>query len=97
MSTDKAATIELTQILDLTAAKPLKDALQAVRGEAVLVNASQVDRLGAQCLQVLLSASKTWGAEGHEFEIKDSSDNFASGLETFGLNLDVFTEMEVAA
>lgn len=100
MSTDTANatenTIELVQTLDLTAAKPLKDALQAVRGGAVTVNAGNVDRLGGQCLQVLLSAAKTWGAEGHGFEITEPSEKFTSGLDTFGLSLTSFNEMEAA-
>ncbi len=94
MSKDTATTIELAQILDLTAAKPLKDALQAVRGQTVHICAAQVDRLGAQCLQVLLAAAKTWGKEGQGFEITESSEKFTAGLETFGLSVDVFNEME---
>ena len=100
MSTDTANatenTIELVQTLDLTAAKPLKDALQAARGGAITINAAAVDRIGGQCLQVLLSAAKTWSTEGHGFEITEPSEKFTSGLEIFGLSLPAFNEMEAA-
>ena len=46
----------LDPILDLKAAASLQAAILAHRGQALELDASAVQRLGAQCLQVLLSA-----------------------------------------
>ncbi|MBL4870668.1 MAG: STAS domain-containing protein [Robiginitomaculum sp.] len=92
----KTNDIELTQVLDLTAAKPLFESFQVTRGQAITICAKNVERIGGQCVQVLLAASKAWRDDGHAFEITNSSDDFISGLHTFGLNLDVFTKMENA-
>ena len=92
----KTNDIALTQVLDLTAAKPLFEALQDTRGQAVTICAKNVERIGGQCVQVLLAASKAWHSEGHGFKLINSSDDFISGLQTFGLNLDIFTKTENA-
>ena len=92
----KIHSIDLTNVLDLTAAKPLFEALQAVRGQAIVICAKNVERIGGQCLQVLLAASKAWRDDGHGFEITNSSEDFISGLQTFGLSLDIFTKAENA-
>ena len=56
--------ITLTAILDIRAAEPLKSELMQRRGHAVTLDASGVERLGGLCLQILLSAVKTWKADG---------------------------------
>ena len=58
-----AARIELPEILDLGAAGPLAAEFLSHRGEALCVDASRVERMGGQCLQVLLSAANTWKVE----------------------------------
>lgn len=59
-----AARLELPAVMDLTAAAPLAAELLALRGQAVSLDASAVERLGGLCLQVLLSARATWAADG---------------------------------
>ncbi len=93
-NTQEAQIIELTENLDLTAATPLSEALHAVQGQAVQLNTAKVERLGAQCLQVLLSASQSWSDEGIGFEILDASPAFSKGLEVFGLGADTFSNTE---
>ncbi|MEG2312993.1 STAS domain-containing protein [Brevundimonas sp.] len=56
--------ITLPAILDIRAAEPLKSELMQYRGHAVTLDASGVERLGGLCLQILLSAVKTWKADG---------------------------------
>jgi chemotaxis protein CheX len=51
--------IELPDVLDLKAATPLTVEFLSMRGRPLDVDASRVERLGGQCLQVLLSAAKT--------------------------------------
>lgn len=84
--TTKAHIITLTQILDLTAANPLKEELLAVREQEICINAENVERLGAQCLQVLLSASRTWAADKKSFSISNPSEAFEGTLNTFGFD-----------
>lgn len=81
------ATMDLPPMLDITAAGPLASDLIGYRGKDLSVNAAQVQRIGAQCLQVLLSAAATWSQDGIEFEVTDASPEFAEALETVGLGM----------
>jgi len=76
--------LTLGDSLDMTAAGPLHKALLARRGQPITLDASQVRRVGGQCLQVLLSAQTTWAADGAAFEITDPSTEFADGLALMG-------------
>jgi chemotaxis protein CheX len=82
--------------LDLAAAAPLKEELAQVRGHTAVLDASEVQRLGTQCAQVLLSARRTWLAEGQAFEIKDASEAFRDGLIRLGVD-EMLQAMEIAA
>lgn len=77
--------VALPEVLDLTAAGPLARSLLAVRGSDVEVDASQVRRLGGQCLQVLLSAVNTWRADGNSLGVVAPSAEFSAGLKQLGL------------
>lgn len=80
--------ITLPAVLDLAAAAPLADALRATRGGPVSLDASSVERLGGQCLQVLLSAATTWAEEGEAFSVSGPSENFLADLGLLGLSID---------
>jgi chemotaxis protein CheX len=82
----------LPETLNLSAAAPLARALLEQRGRDVVIDASQVQHLGAQCLQVLLSAASTWRAEKASLRIADRSAGFARGLEVFGIPATTFPE-----
>jgi chemotaxis protein CheX len=82
------ANVRLGQVLDLTAAAPLAAELLAHRGRDVEVDATAVSRMGAQCLQVLLSARTTWREDGAAFAIVTPSEEFAAVLELLGAPLD---------
>jgi chemotaxis protein CheX len=77
-------TLTLSDSLDMTAAGPLHKELLGRRGQPVILDASQVRRVGGQCLQVLLSAQATWSADGADFQIVDPSPEFADGLSLMG-------------
>ncbi|MCR5877629.1 STAS domain-containing protein [Phenylobacterium sp. J367] len=78
------ASLELAPVLDLKAATPLAQALLALRGRDVTVNAAAVERLGAQCLQVLLSARNTWTEDGAQFAVTEPSETFVETLALLG-------------
>jgi chemotaxis protein CheX len=77
-------TLTLGDSLEMTAAGPLHKELLGRRGRPVTLDASQVRRIGGQCLQVLLSAQATWAADGSSFQIVDPSPEFADGLALMG-------------
>lgn len=82
-----SCSITLASELDIKAARPLAAELGAARGRDIRLNASQVDRVGAQCLQVLLSAAATWAADGAELTVEEPSPAFAAALQAAGLDL----------
>jgi chemotaxis protein CheX len=83
---DQVATITLDPVLDLKATTPLAESFLTYRGTDLAVDAGQVERLGAQSLQVILSAIATWQADGHTIEFKQPSDAFVDGLHLFGFD-----------
>jgi chemotaxis protein CheX len=95
---ESAAVVRLGQVLDLNAAAPLLNEFLALRGRNVDVDASAVDRVGAQCLQVLLSARRTWDADGAEFSVVSPSSEFTSTLALLGAPIDQhFNSRELSA
>jgi len=91
-----SATLRLAKVLDLAAAATLKEELAQFRGRSAIVDASDVQRLGTQCAQVLLSAQRTWLAESQPFEIKNASEAFREGLNRLGVH-EMLQAMEIAA
>ncbi len=57
--------------------RPLAASLRAQRGKPVTLDASAVERLGGQCLQILLAAARAWSADGAAFHIASPSSAFA--------------------
>lgn len=82
------ASLRLDDKLDVTKAKPLAAALVERRGSPVVLDASAVQHLGAQCAQVLLSARRSWADAGHEFRFAEPSEAFADGARLLGLAAD---------
>lgn len=82
------AELHLPAILDLQAAKPLANAIAGFRRRPLTLNASQVERLGGLCLQVLLAARTTWAADEIAFGVADSSAAFNAALILAGASLD---------
>jgi chemotaxis protein CheX len=76
--------IRLAANLDLRAAAPLRDTLLDHAGQPVALDASQVGRLGALCLQVLLASARDWREQGVDFNIEAPSDAFIDTLKLFG-------------
>jgi chemotaxis protein CheX len=74
----------LADSLDLTAAAPLAATLLAARGGPATLDASGVQRLGAQCLQVLLAARALWSSDGQPWRVVDASPEFADAAALMG-------------
>lgn len=73
--------MKLAPVLDLSAATSLSDALKAARGQPLEVDASEVERLGGLCLQVLAAAQAQWRADGAPFSIARPSEAFLQGAQ----------------
>lgn len=78
-----AVTLQLEPVLDLAAAERLHAALTELRGQPLDIDASQVERLGGLCLQVLISARDTWRADGRSAVIGQASAAFEEGWSLF--------------
>ncbi len=76
--------VTLPETLGLSAARQLTTALLARRGRDVVIDAQATQRLGAQCLQVLLAAKASWAADGHGFAIIGASPDLAEAAALLG-------------
>jgi chemotaxis protein CheX len=76
--------MRLSSILDLRAAGPLKAEFTSVRGARLEVDASDVERLGGLCLQVIIAAAAAWREDGAEFRIVNPSPAFLESLKILG-------------
>lgn len=79
------APLRLAPTLDIKAAPALVEGLLARRGGPLSIDASAVERLGAQCAQALVSAARTWAADGAPFELRDPSPEMLEQLRVLGL------------
>ncbi|MGD0642020.1 MAG: STAS domain-containing protein [Roseiarcus sp.] len=81
-----AESLPLPECLDLPAAKPLAEALLERRGKPIVLDASSVHQLGAQCVQVLLSARRTWDADGVPLSIVNCAPRMVEDLQLLGID-----------
>jgi chemotaxis protein CheX len=71
----------LPPVLDLAAAGTLQTALLGMRGKPAMLDASEVQRMGGLCLQVLLAARAAWATDGHGFRIAHPSPGFTEATQ----------------
>lgn len=86
-SGDNIAQVDLPPLMTSGYAAELIGNLQTMRGRPIALDASSVQKAGALCLQVLLSARKTWKADGQPFCMTGVSEEMASRWQLFGLPL----------
>ncbi|MDD2705809.1 MAG: STAS domain-containing protein [Acidocella sp.] len=77
--------LELPPVLDLIAAPGLLEAFIGRRGQRLEVDGASVQRLGAQCLQILLAARAAWAADGLTLLVENLSEDFSAALELLGV------------
>lgn len=80
--------LQLPEVLDLTAAAPLAQSFITRRGADLTIDASQVRRVGAQCMQVLLAAATTWKSDGRRLSLEKPTEEFLEGSHLLGLRLE---------
>ena len=94
-SVTSVKTVQLPENLDLLAAASLVQTFLPMRGTDIVVDGSHVQRLGGQCLQILLSTISTWSADGASLEFVNLSPEFKAGLELFGVQPEKFADQEL--
>jgi chemotaxis protein CheX len=77
--------IHLPKALDLRAAAPLLATLEGLRGKPVSIDASAVEQVGAQCIQILVSAQQTWMRDGALLTLVNPSVGLVEGLRLMGV------------
>jgi chemotaxis protein CheX len=97
MPARKAApqTLALAPVLDLNEASALHAKLMELRGSAVEVDASSVERVGALCVQVLMAGAKAWEQEKLSFTFSKMSDAFAKTTQLIGVDVDRLMSKEI--
>lgn len=87
----QATHIKLAAALDFRAAGPLRDQFLAQRGKPIEVDGADVQRIGGQCIQVLMSAQRTWTQDGVDFALANASPEMLRALGHVGMD-SYFTE-----
>lgn len=85
-------TLVLPAKLDLPAAPDLLEKLKDLRGKDIGVDAGDVTHLGTNCLQILISAARSWAADGKTLTFSPMSEAFSRDLGQFGLAPETLTE-----
>jgi chemotaxis protein CheX len=91
-----AQTLQLPEVLDLSYAAPLAESFLALRGMNLTVDAASVQRVGAQCVQVIMSAVSTWRADEVALSVVDPSQEFRDALSLLGIGLAEISTEEAA-
>lgn len=79
-----AVILTLPGVLDLRAAAPLKAELQTHAAAPVDLDASQVERVGGLCAQMLISAAAAWRGADLSFRVLSPSQAFRDDLTRMG-------------
>ena len=81
-------TLSLDSVLDLNAAGSLHSKLMALRGSDLAIDATGVERVGTLCIQVLISAAKTWEEEKQSLTFSGMSEALMKTMQLSGVNYD---------
>lgn len=80
--------LKLSAVLDLNEASNLRENLMSLRGSGLAIDASGVERVGAQCVQILMAGAGAWEADRKPFSFVKVSDAFTKTLQLIGVNID---------
>ncbi|GCA48552.1 MULTISPECIES: STAS domain-containing protein [Sinorhizobium] len=88
-------TLKLAPVLDLNEATVLHESLLALKGGAVAIDASAVERVGALCVQVLMAAARSWEADRLSFTFAEVSDAFIKTTQLIGADIGPLMAKEI--
>lgn len=83
-----AKKLSLEKVLDLNEASALHSKLMGLRGSNLTVDGSSVEKAGALCIQVLMSAAKSWEEDKLSFGFSKISDALGKTMQLIGVNHD---------
>ena len=95
MASKEQGSLKLSPVLDLNEATVLHGKLMSLRGSALVVDASAVERAGTQCIQILLAGAKAWEEDKKAFSLTQVSDAFEKTLQLIGLSIDHLQAQEI--
>ena len=78
--TDANSLFALPAKMDASVAHQLKDSLLEHRSQSLSIDASDVQQISTLCLQVLLSAQKSWRRDGHDIGVENPSPAFRDSV-----------------
>lgn len=81
-----SAALKLPAVLDLNAAAALRNDVLARAGAPLDLDASEVERVGGLCVQVLIAAANFWRATGHALRIVNATGAFRDDVRLLGVN-----------
>jgi chemotaxis protein CheX len=84
--------LALPEILDLRAAGPLAASLLAAQGSPLILDGSKVEKIGAQCMQLIVSAHLTWERDGINLTLAKASMKLVEGFKAAGIRIEGFLE-----
>lgn len=82
--------------LDTSSAGPLRDELVAAHGQDLVLDASDVEHIGALCAEVLMSVRHLWRQSDASITIENASSQLIDNLNQMGLSLDDIATGDVA-
>jgi len=86
--------LALQEVMDLRAAAPLAARLLAAQGSSLVLDGSKVRRIGAQCMQLIVSAHLTWERDGLNLTLARASAELVEAFEIAGIKIDGLMEKE---
>jgi chemotaxis protein CheX len=81
---ESTRTLALPEVMDSDTACVLARKLAEHRMHPIKLDASSVEQAGGLCMQVILSARKSWKRNGRTFAIGDASRVFRQSAELLG-------------
>ena len=78
--------IKLPPVLDLNEASTLQGQLMNMRGSDIVLDASGVERVGVQCVQVLVAGARAWGQDQKSFLVEKASQSFEKTMQLIGID-----------
>ena len=76
----------LPDLLDISTATSVRQMLLDRRGSDIVLDASSVRKVSAVGLQVVISAARTWQADGHDLRIDAPSKQMRDAFDIMGFD-----------
>ncbi|MDG4649238.1 STAS domain-containing protein [Roseibacterium sp. SDUM158017] len=89
--TELQEVLKLPERLDVAGARSLHEAMLPMRGEALMIDAAAVEKMGALAIEVLLSGARQWAEDARPFCIVAASAPFRDTCKGLGLTAEFLT------